>query len=112
MSLGTIEKLTEAKFIRMVLDLAKLRGWRSAHFRPSRTKSGWRTAVQGDGKGWPDLILLRDRRMIVAELKVGNGKLTAEQQAWLAAFSGICGANIAVQVWTPAMWERIEAMLA
>jgi hypothetical protein len=30
-----------------VIELAKLRGWRTAHFRPARTAHGWRTAVLG-----------------------------------------------------------------
>jgi hypothetical protein len=51
--------ITEAEFLAQVLQLAKLCGWLTAHFRPAKTAHGWRTAVQGDGAGWPDLVLLR-----------------------------------------------------
>jgi hypothetical protein len=51
-----VPPITEAAFLRQVLDLAKLRGWRTAHFRPAQTSRGWRTAVQGDGAGFPDLV--------------------------------------------------------
>lgn len=98
---------TEAEFTRQVLELAKLHGWRTAHFRPGRTKSGWKTAVSGDGKGFPDLILLRREDMIVAELKVGRNKLTKEQTAWLMAFDNLCQ----VYVWHPSHWREIEDIL-
>lgn len=108
--LGALEPLTEAKFLKMVLDLAKLRGWRTAHFRPAKTSKGWRTAVQGDGRGFPDLILIRDRVMVVAELKVGRGQLTEEQKVWLAAFARL-EPVVRVLVWRPADWEKIQALL-
>ncbi len=99
---------TEAAFTRDVLRLAQLLGWRTFHARPARTQKGWRTAVQGDGKGWPDLVLLRGATLIVVELKVGRGKLTAEQAAWVAAFEA---AGVAVYLWRPQDWPQIEAVL-
>lgn len=101
-------KVTEAEFTTQVLKLAKLRGWRSAHFRPAETKKGWRTAVQGDGKGFPDLVLLRGEDIIVAELKVGRNKPTTEQEEWLEAFNR---ANVSAWVWTPNDWPEIESRL-
>jgi hypothetical protein len=100
--------ITESEFLDQVLQYAKLRGWRSAHFRPAKTIDGWRTPVSGDGKGFPDLLLVRGDRVIVAELKVGKNKLTLEQIAWLAAFKG---ANIPAFVWTPGEWPEIERTL-
>jgi hypothetical protein len=101
-------RLTEAEFTRMVLQLARLHQWRTAHFRPGRTARGWRTAVQGDGKGFPDLILLRGDDMLVAELKADAGRLTVEQGLWLAAFRR---AGVDVRIWTPACWPEIEQTL-
>jgi hypothetical protein len=69
----------------------------------------WRTAVQGDGKGFPDLVLLRDGVLLVAELKVGNNKLSPSQAAWLAAFRA---AGVAASVWRPGDWSLIEQALA
>ncbi len=105
--------ITEAQFTNQVLELAKLRGWRTAHFRPARTATGWRTAVQGDGKGWPDVVLVRRSRMIVAELKRDRkARLTKDQEAWLLALRLVGMGVIEVQVWTPEDWGSIEEMLA
>lgn len=100
--------ITESEFLDQVLQLARLRGWRSAHFRPAKTIDGWRTAVSGDGKGFPDLLLIRGECVIVAELKVGNRKPTLEQIAWLAAFKA---AQIPAFLWTPENWPEIESVL-
>jgi hypothetical protein len=107
---GTIrlKSLTEAEFLRQVLELAKLRKWRRAHFRPGRTKTGWRTAVQGDGKGFPDVLLIRGCRMVVAELKSATGRVTSEQWDWFWAFQGY-GAE--AYVWRPDDWDQILKVL-
>jgi hypothetical protein len=99
--------ITEAEFTAQVLELAKRLGWRAAHFRPARTARGWRTAVQGDGAGFPDLVLVR-RRVIVAELKAGRGKLTPAQTDWLGVFER---AGITAYVWHPRDWPQIELVL-
>lgn len=101
--------LSEDELLRCVIDTARLFGWRVAHFRPSLTKNGWRTAVQGDGKGFPDLVLVRDV-VLAVELKVGANTLSAEQAIWLEAFRA---AGVDAHVWTDADWFQgvIEARL-
>ncbi|MCZ2341491.1 MAG: VRR-NUC domain-containing protein [Bacteroidales bacterium] len=103
-------KRPEESFTSAVLGLARLHGWMSAHFRPARTRSGWRTAVQGDGKGFPDLVLVHLDRgsLVVAELKVGENKPSPEQGRWLAAFRA---AGVPAYLWTPADWDAIECVL-
>jgi hypothetical protein len=99
---------TEAEFLTQVLQLATLYRWRTAHFRPGRTATGWRTALQGDAKGWPDVVFVRER-IIFAELKRDSrAKATPEQQAWRAALTQ---AGAEVYVWTPADWSEIERVL-
>lgn len=100
---------SESSFTRQVLQLAKLHGWRSAHFRPAQTKRGWRTAVQGDGKGFLDTVLVRGRRLIFAELKSDTGRLTVEQRAWIAALEGT---GVEVYTWRPSDWAEIERVLS
>lgn len=101
--------ITEAEFTSQVLQYARLKGWRSAHFRPAMTKKGWRTPCQGDGKGFPDLLLLRDERIIAAELKRSKKeKLRPEQVLWIEAFEK----TIPTYVWTPEDWRAIEEVLA
>ena len=104
---------TEAGFLRAVLEAAKLQGWRTAHFRPAKTAKGWRTAVQGDGTGWPDLVLCRPPRLIFAELKTDTGKLTEEQEIWLDKLRSCIGHDfIEAVVWRPRDWPEIERTLA
>lgn len=101
--------MTENDLLRGVLDMARLFSWRSAHFRPAKTAHGWRTPVQGDGEGWPDLFLVRGGRRIAAELKSDKGRLTDEQSAWLEA---LARAGVEVHLWRPVDYpERIAEVL-
>jgi hypothetical protein len=79
--------VSEAQFTSAVIELAKYRQWMVCHFRPARTARGWRTAIEGD-KGFPDLVMARKGRVIFAELKVGRGKMSAEQEAWSSELNG------------------------
>ncbi len=101
--------MTETELLDSVLELAGLLKWRTAHFRPALTKHGWRTAVAGDGKGFPDLVLVRDRVLFV-ELKSARGQLSIEQQDWFHAL-GDAGAER--YIWLPADWTdgTIERVL-
>lgn len=83
-----------------IIDTARRLGWRVAHTPPVLTKHGWRTAVAADGKGFPDLFLLRERAMVI-EVKGDGDKLTKEQEVWLTAFRL---AGIEAHVGTPALW--------
>jgi len=101
-------KVSEAQFQRQVLQLAKLCGWRTAHFRSGLDRRGnWQTAVAGDGKGFPDLVLVRERVLFV-ELKVNGNKLAPDQVAWRDALTH-AGANW--HHWTPDGWHLIEQTL-
>jgi hypothetical protein len=105
--------VSEAEFQQQVIDYAHLRGWRVAHFRKVRVqrKNGsvyWETPVAADGKGFPDLILVKDHGVIAAELKVGRNKPSPEQMSWLTDLEN---AGVAVFVWTPDNWQDIEETL-
>ena len=96
--------MTENELLTCVIDLAHLYSWRVLHIRPARTEKGYRTPLQGDGVGWPDIFAVRDERIVVAELKSDRGRVTDEQQKWLTALSYALQAN--TYVWTPAEWEN------
>ena len=105
--------MKEADLQRQVIDLARLYGWRCAHFRSARQlrqdgSTYYSTPVQADGAGWPDLILCRPPRLIAAELKVGRNTLAAEQREWLDILAG-CRAE--TYVWRPEDWDEIERVL-
>ena len=123
--------MREADLLAAVIDLAHLYLWRVAHFRPCRTEGGWRTAVQADGEGFPDLILVRAGRLVLAELKRTGGQPTYEQWAWLALAQGYdpetdwitlsaslrrgtSGYIRAVEahLWRPSDWPEIVQVLA
>jgi len=97
----------EGEFQDELMVYAKLRGWKRAHFRPAKTDRGWRTPVSGDGAGFPDLILARER-LVVVECKAGNNKPSADQVDWLEAFIR-CG--VETYVWYPEDLEEAKRVL-
>jgi len=105
--------MSENVFLGNVIKAARLMGWHVAHFRPGMTRRGrWVTPVQGDGAGWPDVVLIhqKKRRLIVAELKTETGKLTDKQQRWLELWRLIPCAEVFVL--RPSMfdefWEELK----
>jgi hypothetical protein len=94
--------MTEKELQRAVIKLAHVFHWKVCHFRPARTAKGWRTPVEADGAGFPDLVLVRGRHVMFRELKGDKGRLSPAQWAWLAALRG---AEANVGVWTPADWR-------
>lgn len=102
------KKVSEAELQQTVIEMAQLLRWRVAHFRPAMTQTGrWITPVAADGKGFPDLVLVRDR-IIFAELKSERGRLTAEQTRWL---NDLGDAGVEVHVWRPSDLDEIEEVL-
>lgn len=106
--LGILNYPTEEEFKNHVLARALFYGWRRAHFRPARTRDGWRTAVEGDGEGWPDVLALREAFLLVAELKMPGKKPTPAQEAWLEAFRRVGAQTF---VWRPEDCLEIERIL-
>lgn len=102
--------MTEAQFQDQVIEPAQMLGWKVAHFRPAKTEKGWRTPVAGDGKGFPDLVMVKPGQPVVyAELKGRRGRLSIEQQDWLDALSAAPGACVCL--WRPDDLDEVEAVL-
>lgn len=81
-----------------VIKAAQFLGWVVVHHRPARTKDGeWRTAIKGQ-KGFPDLCLARDGRVLLRELKSEKGKTSPGQVIWLEALGDHGG------IWRPSDW--------
>lgn len=100
---------TESEFLSLVVSFAQLHGWRVFHQRPGMTTGGrYVSHVQGDGKGWPDLCLVRAGRLVFAELKVRGNRTTAEQDEWLSALRTT---PAEVYEWTPDHWQTLTAIL-
>lgn len=97
--------ITEKQFLDQVRDLAKIYQWRFYH--PFLSK--W------SERGWPDVTLLRGRRLILAELKTDkrSSKISQAQAQWLWALRKVLG--IEVYIWRPRDMEpnggKIEEIL-
>lgn len=59
--------------------------------------------------GFPDLLLIRPPRLIVAELKTETGRLSADQKLWLENFRNI--PMVEAYVWRPSDWKQVERVL-
>jgi hypothetical protein len=83
-------QLTERELQAAVLDLARLYAWTPYHAWLSKHSQ----------PGWPDVALCRPPRLILAELKRQDGKLTQHQQRWIALLEQCPG--VETFVWRPA----------
>lgn len=92
--------MTERELEQGVIQAARLLGYAVHHTRPARTLRGWRTPISGDA-GFPDLVLCGRGRLLLRELKVGRGRLSAEQRHWLELLQR---AGVDADVWTDADW--------
>lgn len=80
--------LSEAQFQRAVVDAARTLGW-TVHFVPdalyrrSFTNKNTRfNALDLGDRGFPDLLMVRETRIVYRELKVGRNKLSEYQKVW------------------------------
>lgn len=101
--------LSEKDFQKQVLDLARLYGWKVAHFHDSRRQVKPGVFVgDKDAAGFPDLVLVRPPELVVLELKRELGKTTPEQDEWLALLSA-CGVEASVV--RPSNWDELRLRL-
>jgi hypothetical protein len=98
-----------------IVELANMYGFRVAHF-PSVLVTGrdgrpvYRTAVSAQGRGWPDLVMVRPGdRVIFVEVKGDGDKVRPDQQQWL---DDLRSAGCEVYVWTPADLDNGNVMEA
>lgn len=100
---------SEKQFQQVVLEAARLLGWRCYHTFDSRHSAA----------GFPDLVMVKGFRLIFAELKVGKNKTTDAQRDWLADLEVVAQftesvnapSNVEVYVWRPEHWDDIESTL-
>lgn len=89
--------MTEREWQAQVVDAARLMGWRVYHTHDSRRSA----------PGWPDLALVRDR-LVMAELKTETGRVSPEQQQWLALLDA---AGVETHLWRPSDLDEVLAVL-
>lgn len=93
-----VKHVTEKDFMAAVVQFAKLSGWLVYHPYDSRRSPA----------GFPDLVLVRGPWILYVELKTERGKLSKEQEGWLAVLRR---AGAVVRVWRPSNWPEIEEVL-
>ena len=91
--------MTEDQIKAAVIDLAEKLRWDVYSIRRSD-----QAKVQGKtGKGYPDLTLSNGAGgLVFVELKSAKGKVTADQERWLASLGQVAGAHVCV--WRPEQW--------
>lgn len=89
----------EKQFQDQVVQLAKHCGWLVYHTYDSRWSE----------PGFPDLLMMRGERIVVAELKAVTGRVSQDQRKWLAAFKRI--SYIETFLWRPTDWDEVERTL-
>ena len=103
--------MTEKDLSKKVIKLARAEGWLVAHFHASMSPKGnWSTPVAADGKGFPDLVLVRERVLFV-ELKGEKRYPGPEQRQWIERLQG---AGAEVYIWKPRDLESglVEELLS
>ena len=117
----------ERDFQGQVIDLLHLHGFKVAHFGMGQMrikgKMQWATPAGADGKGFPDIVAIRDEPMrtnlngpnyvrvyggLAWELKAGANRATTEQLEWLRLFEM---AGFHAKVWYPEQLEEIKDLL-
>ena len=93
-----IQYCSESDFQKSIIQMAELHRWLVYHTHDSRRSA----------PGFPDLTMVRDGKLIFAELKTEKGNLTKAQAWWLA---GLKQAHPHVYVWRPSDWSEIEEVL-
>jgi hypothetical protein len=92
-------RITEKAFTGQVVQLARMLGYRVYH--------PWLSVHSA--AGFPDLVLVRPPRLIVAELKVGKNMPTAAQREWL---DDLRASGAESYVWRPEDMQEIGEVLA
>lgn len=84
---------TGAQLGQTLADAAGQFGWRHVHWRPAKTKHGWRSPFTGD-TGFPDYVFAKDGDVLALELKGDGDPLRPGQLDWLEALGAPMGGRI------------------
>ena len=91
--------MSERDYQKQIVELAETLGWRVYHTHDSRRSN----------PGFPDLVLVRDSRLVFIEVKRQSGKLSLAQKDWLTALSEV--AEVTTLIARPSDWEQVASCL-
>lgn len=102
-----VDIVTEKEFQATIIEMARAYGWLVY------SEVDIDHYVLKTQKGWPDLQLVKPPRIIYAELKKQNGRISKEQADVLAHLYLCAAANpyLLVKVWRPSDMDAIERLL-
>ncbi len=84
------------------------------------TAKDWLVHQTESNSGFPNLILARRQRVMIIQVKSGNGRLTKKQREWFDVLTGDTnstnpywddGSALSVEVWRPSQQALIEKLL-
>ena len=78
------DAMKEDAYTDELVRMAHAYGWLAMHSRPALTAKGYRTPILGNA-GFVDLVLAKEGRLWLWELKTSTGRVRPEQQTWLDA---------------------------
>jgi len=103
--------LEEADWMGAVGEALDWLGWSWIHHRAARTAAGWVTATQGNAAaGFPDIVAVRPPRVLWLELKLDKGRVSPEQEDWLATLND--SGQEAHLIRLPREWDRLMELVA
>jgi hypothetical protein len=90
---------TERGLLDAVMALARYNNWLCYHtFRSEKS-----------APGFPDICMVREHRLVLAELKTLTGHVTPAQQQWLDALMQV--RRVEVYIWRPPDFAQVERLL-
>lgn len=92
-------RIPEKDWQQQVLDAARYLNWRCYHTFDSRRSA----------PGFPDVLCVKDGKMICLELKTETGKATLEQEIWIAMLDMVPG--VTARIARPSDWDAVLALL-
>lgn len=103
--------VTESAWRDTVIEIAHTYSWKVFCVRQSSFQGV--SAVMADSIGFPDLLLLHQKRrlMVVAELKREGQSPTAAQWDWLRAFANLNTRKVRWTWWQPSDVDRVHELL-
>ena len=90
--------VTEKQFQATVIEYAERLGYLVYHTYDSRRSQ----------RGFPDLVMVKEGRLVMAELKRETGRTKPEQAEWLRLLRS---AGVEAYIWRPSTWPEIESVL-
>ena len=94
-----LRQMSEAEFMASVVDAAQKLSWRCFHDYDSRRSN----------PGWPDLVCVRDGKLLALELKAKKGRVRPGQIEWIAELADVPGVTALIA--RPDDWDQVLALL-